>query len=85
MIPVLRPVAPDVRETTEIGRYLKWLEDRGHTFDGYAALHRWSVTDLDGFWSSIKDFFGVRFHTPVTAVVPDRRMPGTEWFPGAKP
>ncbi|RSM49022.1 acetoacetate--CoA ligase [Amycolatopsis balhimycina DSM 5908] len=80
---ILRPVAPDVRETTEIGRYLRWLADRGHAFDGYPALHRWSVTDLDGFWSSVKDFFGVRFHTPATAVVPDRRMPGTEWFPGA--
>ncbi|MBE1493402.1 acetoacetyl-CoA synthetase [Amycolatopsis lexingtonensis] len=80
---ILRPVAPDVRETTEIGRYLTWLADRGHSFDDYAALHRWSVTDLDGFWTSIKDFFGVRFHSPATAVVPDRRMPGTAWFPGA--
>jgi acetoacetyl-CoA synthetase len=80
---ILRPVAPDVRETTEIGRYLGWLAARGHTFDDYAALHRWSVTDLDGFWSSIKDFFGVRFHSPASSVVPDRRMPGTEWFPGA--
>ncbi|UOX92612.1 acetoacetate--CoA ligase [Amycolatopsis sp. FBCC-B4732] len=68
---------------TEIGRYLEWLADRGHAFDGYAALHRWSVTDLDGFWSSIKDFFGVRFHSPETAVLPDRRMPGATWFPGA--
>jgi acetoacetyl-CoA synthetase len=80
---ILRPVAPDVRETTEIGRYLGWLAARGHVFDDYAALHRWSVTDLDGFWSSIKDFFGVRFHSPAESVVPDPRMPGTEWFPGA--
>ncbi|WP_410597028.1 acetoacetate--CoA ligase [Amycolatopsis sp. lyj-23] len=80
---ILRPVAPDVRETTEIGRYLRWLDARGRSFGDYAALHRWSVTDLDGFWSSIKDFFGVRLHTPATAVVPDRTMPGTEWFPGA--
>ncbi|MEU0797778.1 acetoacetate--CoA ligase [Amycolatopsis sp. NPDC005961] len=80
---ILRPVAPDVRETTEIGRYLGWLAARGRSFDDYAALHRWSVTDLDGFWASIKDFFGVRFHSPAESVVPDRRMPGTEWFPGA--
>ncbi|MEV6627508.1 acetoacetate--CoA ligase [Amycolatopsis sp. NPDC051106] len=80
---ILRPVAPDVRETTEIGRFLGWLAERGHAFDDYAALHRWSVTDVDGFWSSVKDFFGVRFHSPASGVVPDRRMPGTEWFPGA--
>ncbi|WP_318307097.1 acetoacetate--CoA ligase [Amycolatopsis solani] len=68
---------------TEIDRYLAWLGERGHAFGDYAALHRWSVTDLDGFWASIKDFFGVRFHSPASSVVPDRRMPGTEWFPGA--
>jgi acetoacetyl-CoA synthetase len=80
----LRPVATDVRDTTEIGRYLGWLAGhRGLGFDGYASLHHWSVTDLDGFWSSIRDYFGVRFSTPETAVVPDPRMPGTEWFPGA--
>ena len=80
---ILRPVAPDVRQTTEIGRYLGRLAARGHAFDDYAALHRWSVTDLDGFWSSITDFFGVRFHSPASSVMPDPRMPGTEWFPGA--
>ncbi|MGW5720077.1 acetoacetate--CoA ligase [Amycolatopsis sp. NPDC003865] len=80
---ILRPVAPDVRETTEIGRYLTWLAERGRPFEDYAALHRWSVTDLDGFWTSIKEFFGVRFHSPATAVAGDRRMPGTAWFPGA--
>ncbi|UOZ02847.1 acetoacetate--CoA ligase [Amycolatopsis sp. WQ 127309] len=80
----LRPVAADVRDTTEIGRYLGWLAThRGLDFEDYASLHRWSVTDLDGFWSSIRDYFGVRFHTKETAVVPDPRMPGTEWFPGA--
>ncbi|WP_326954493.1 acetoacetate--CoA ligase [Amycolatopsis sp. NBC_01286] len=80
----LRPVAADVRDTTEIGRYLGWLTThRGLGFEDYPSLHRWSVTDLDGFWSSIRDYFGVRFHTPETAVVPDPRMPGTEWFPGA--
>ncbi|WP_410625952.1 acetoacetate--CoA ligase [Amycolatopsis sp. cmx-8-4] len=80
----LRPVAADVRGTTEIGRYLGWLAThRGLGFEDYASLHRWSVTDLDGFWSSIRDYFGVRFHTGETAVVPDPRMPGTEWFPGA--
>ncbi|OJY45479.1 acetoacetate--CoA ligase [Pseudonocardia sp. 73-21] len=49
----------------------------------YASLHRWSVTDLDGFWSSVAEFFDVRFTTPPTAVLGRREMPGAEWFPGA--
>src|SRR3954465_15454399 len=81
---LLRPVAADVCETTEIGRFLGWLErERGLAFDGYDALHRWSVEDLEGFWSAVAEFFGVRFSTPPEQVLGRREMPGAEWFPGA--
>ncbi|MGY0021439.1 acetoacetate--CoA ligase [Streptomyces sp. cg35] len=49
----------------------------------YAALHAWSVSDLDGFWSAVWEFFKVRSSTPYTAVV-EGAMPGTRWFPGAR-
>jgi acetoacetyl-CoA synthetase len=81
---LLRPVAPDVRATTEIGRFLTWLErERGLTFAGYEELHRWSVDDLDGFWSAVWEHFEVRGHSPYDAVLGRREMPGAEWFPGA--
>ncbi|HEX2298845.1 MAG TPA: AMP-binding protein, partial [Pseudonocardiaceae bacterium] len=81
---LLRPVAADVRETTEIGRFLRWLErERGLAFDGYDTLHRWSVDDLEGFWSAVAEFFGVRFAEPPERVLGRREMPGAEWFPGA--
>ena len=81
---LLRPVAADVRGTTEIGRFLGWLEEtRGRRLDDYDALHRWSVDDLDGFWSAVAEFFGVRFSDPPERVLGRREMPGAEWFPGA--
>jgi acetoacetyl-CoA synthetase len=81
---LLRPVAADVRETTEIGRFLGWLErERGLRLDDYEGLHRFSVEDLDGFWSAVAEFFGVRFATPPQRVLGRREMPGAEWFPGA--
>ena len=41
---VLWTPPPDVRETTEIGRYLAWLEhERGLAFPDYDELQRWSV------------------------------------------
>jgi acetoacetyl-CoA synthetase len=81
---LLRPVAPDVRTTTEIGRFLGWLEqERGLRFDDYPALHRWSVDDLEGFWSAVAAFYEVRFTTPPHRVLGRRDMPGAEWFPGA--
>jgi acetoacetyl-CoA synthetase len=80
----LRPVAADVRETTEIGRFLRWLErERGLAFEGYDELHRWSVEDLEGFWSAVAEFFDVRFAAPPERVLGRREMPGAEWFPGA--
>jgi acetoacetyl-CoA synthetase len=81
---LLRPVAADVRENSEIGRFLGWLERaRGLRFDGYDDLHRWSVEDLDGFWSAIWEHYGVRAHTPYGGVLGRREMPGAQWFPGA--
>ncbi|WP_067461019.1 acetoacetate--CoA ligase [Actinomadura macra] len=69
---------------TRLGGYLRWLEDeRDLVFGDYDALWRWSVGDLDGFWSSIWSYFGVRAHTPPRAVLGRRAMPGAEWFPGA--
>ncbi len=74
----------DFRDTTEIGRYLNWLRDeRGHAFDGYDELQRWSVTELEQFWGSIADFYELRFHTLYEQVLASRTMPGAQWFKGA--
>ncbi|MEU6073190.1 acetoacetate--CoA ligase [Micromonospora sp. NPDC047074] len=74
----------DVRERSRIGSYLRWLrEHRGLDFADYDELWRWSVTDLDAFWRSVWDHFEVVAHTPPTATLTDRGMPGTRWFPGA--
>ncbi|WP_308433407.1 acetyl-coenzyme A synthetase N-terminal domain-containing protein, partial [Streptomyces griseoloalbus] len=50
---------------------------------GYAALHRWSVDELDTFWKAVTQWFDVRFSTPYARVLGDRSMPGAQWFPGA--
>ncbi len=74
----------DWRERFEIGRYIEWLRtERGLDFPGYDELWRWSVSDIEGFWASIWDYFGVRAHTPYERVLGSREMPGAEWFPGA--
>ncbi len=75
----------DARERFVLGRYLEWLgSERGLNFSGYDELWQWSVTDLEGFWASIWDFFEVRAHTPYERVLGSREMPGAEWFPGAR-
>lgn len=49
----------------------------------YAALHRWSVTDLEGFWGAVWEYFDIDADTPYEQVLAQERMPGARWFPGA--
>jgi acetoacetyl-CoA synthetase len=75
---------PDPRHTGPLAEFTAWVrEHRGVDAPDYAALHTWSVTDLEGFWSAVAEFLGVRFHDRPTAVLGRREMPGAEWFPGA--
>ena len=75
----------DVRARSKLGRYLDWLAaEREREFDGYRDFHRWSVTDLEGFWGSIWDYFEVQATTPYERVLASAEMPGAVWFPGAR-
>jgi acetoacetyl-CoA synthetase len=75
----------DARERFEVGRYLEWLRTmRGLDFRDYESLWEWSVRDLEGFWSSLWDFFEIKAHQPYERVLGSREMPGAEWFPGAR-
>jgi acetoacetyl-CoA synthetase len=68
-----------------LAAYQRWLErERGLRFEDYDSLWRWSVTDLDAFWQSIWDHFGLHSPTPPRAVLAEERMPGAVWFPGAQ-
>src|SRR4051812_44687191 len=81
---LIRPPADDVLTGSEIGKFLSWLtQHRGVSFTDYDQLHQWSVTDLEGFWSAIWDYYGVQSDTPYEAVLGSRKMPGAQWFPGA--
>ena len=83
--PVLWTPPADVRETTRIGDYLRWLErERGRTFEDYRTLWQWSVDDLPGFWSSIWDYFQVAGQPAPAPALSDAGMPGARWFARAR-
>lgn len=74
----------DVLRATEVGRFVTWVnEHRGLELRDHDGLWRWSVEDLDGFWSAIWDFFEVTDHGERSAVLATRTMPGATWFPGS--
>jgi acetoacetyl-CoA synthetase len=69
-------------ERSRLSEFMCWLErERGLSFDGYGALWQWSVDDLDGFWSAIWEFFGVKADGDPSPVLASREMPGAQWFP----
>ncbi|MEA2130317.1 MAG: acetoacetyl-CoA synthetase, partial [Solirubrobacteraceae bacterium] len=72
-------------QRTRLRAYMRWLaKERGVDAATYGELWRWSVDDLEGFWSSIAVYFDVRFHAAPGAVLGRREMPGAEWFTGAE-
>ena len=67
----------DAWTTTVAGRFAT-----AHGHRSYAALHAWSVDDLDGFWTAVSEDLGVRWHEQPTAALAEASMPGARWFPG---
>ncbi len=77
--------SPEQVEASRLTAYSRWLKEaHGVDVDGYHELWRWSVTDLEGFWGSIWEYFGVQASTPYERVLGARSLPGAEWFPGAR-
>jgi acetoacetyl-CoA synthetase len=52
------------------------------TFEDYNAMWRWSVTDLESFWTAIWDFFDVRASVRPEKLLVKRQMPDMEWGTG---
>ena len=71
-------------------KFTRWLnETRGLNFDpttveGYDAMWRWSVSDLEAFWGAIWDYFAIESPTRHERVLANPVMPGARWFEGAQ-
>jgi acetoacetyl-CoA synthetase len=75
----------DVLQRSRVGQFMAWLgKHRDVELTTHDQLWRWSVADLEGFWSAVWEYFGVTSHAPYSCVLADRTMPGTQWFPGAR-
>jgi acetoacetyl-CoA synthetase len=69
-------------ERSRMTEFMRWLAaERGIELDGYEALWRWSVDDLEGFWRAIWDYFEVQADGDPSTVLTSHEMPGARWFP----
>jgi len=53
-------------------------------FDDYDSLWRWSIEDRPGFWRAVWDDGSVIHEGDPEPALGADRMPGAEWFPGAR-
>ena len=75
----------EFKANATITRYMEWLgREKDLSFEDYTDLWEWSVTDVEGFWASLWEFFDVQSSEPYEAVLGRREMPGAEWFAGAE-
>jgi acetoacetyl-CoA synthetase len=83
--PIVWTPSPERIASATITRYREWLnETRGLALAGYDDLWQWSVDELEAFWASIWEFFEVDASEPYERVLTTRKMPGGQWFPGAR-
>ncbi|HEY8819464.1 MAG TPA: acetoacetate--CoA ligase [Candidatus Limnocylindrales bacterium] len=73
------------RDASTMTDYMRWLErERGLAFEDFAALWRWSVDELEAFWSSVVAYYKIPLGGDRSRILPDPTMPGATWFEGAQ-
>jgi acetoacetyl-CoA synthetase len=81
---VLWTLPQKAHASTHLYKYQQWLKThKGLIFKDYEALRQWSITNIEGFWESIWQYFNITSHTPYTQVLSNAPMPRTQWFEGA--
>ena len=53
-------------------------------FKSYFDLHRWSIDNLEDFWSEFWEFSGIQYSKKYDSVLSNSGMPGAKWFVGSE-
>ena len=76
---------PEWIADTNLAAFRQWLSrERNLEFDDYHSLWRWSVENLEDFWSAVWAYFDIKTSAPYTRVLENQIMPGAKWFSGAR-
>ena len=74
------------KASTNIAKFMTFVNERhGSSISTYDALHAYSVSAQEKFWSDIWDFCGVKAETQGERVIEDGdKMPGARYFPDSR-
>ncbi|MFP7296729.1 acetoacetate--CoA ligase [Neobacillus niacini] len=74
----------EIQEKSNVKQFMTWLnETRGLKVEQYNQLWEWSVTDVNGFWAAIWDYYQIMAKSDYDEVLSGGKMPDVEWFSGA--
>ncbi len=78
--------SPETVANASITAFTRKLEgDWGVELPDYASLHRFSIDEMEKFWTSVWEFCGVvAEHRGKTVVIDKDKMPGARFFPEAR-
>lgn len=82
--PLWAPDAEAVDRAVMTGFARYCAEKNSIALPDFKALHQWSVSDREGFWSAVWDFCGVVGDQGDTILENGNAMPGARFFPQAR-
>ena len=75
----------DLMHRCGLADYLEWLDvHQQKRFGDYLDLWRWSISDVNAFWTSIDAFEGLGLSPADGKALASLQMPGAQWFPGSQ-
>lgn len=82
---ILWEPSEEFTENSNLKNYESWLLDKkGLSFESYEGLWAWSNDQMEEFWLSLWEYFGIKSDGKFSKVVNGLEMPGSKWFEGAK-
>jgi len=77
--------SPSVIADANLTHYMNWLaEHKDLHFSSYPMLWNWSVDHIEAFWSSLWEYFDLKYSRRWDVVLAERTMPGARWFVGTQ-
>ena len=81
--PIWRPKVEAI-SSSQMGRFLKSLQDDGVAVSDYNSLHQWSVEHSSEFWRKLLHFYQPFTSGETTPVCTDETFDSYGWFPKLK-
>ena len=83
--PILWTPSGQRADASTMAQFERWLEtNRDLKFKDYNAMWEWSISDLDGFWSAIWEYFDILHSEGYTSVVENPDVATAKWLTGAR-